>query len=100
MNAARTDEVFPEYLIEKETDIAAANQNITNSSLQGNSAPHKLPDGNSKEASKEALTLRGGEGLLCVRGGWLAFRQMDRLRRQLDESLFVEYPDCHLKGFF
>ena len=60
MNAARTDEVFPEYLIEKETDIAAANQNITNSSLQGNSAPHKLPDGNSKEASKEALTLRGG----------------------------------------
>lgn len=72
MNAARTDEVFPEYLIEKETDIAAANQNITNSSLQGNSAPHKLPDGNSKEASKEALTLRGEgatlypKGLVCL----------------------------------
>ena len=73
MNAARTDEVFPEYLIEKETDIAAANQNITNSSLQGNSAPHKLPDGNSKEASKEALTLRGGRGYSVSEGGGLPF---------------------------
>lgn len=73
MNAARTDEVFPEYLIEKETDIAAANQNITNSSLQGNSAPHKLPDGNSKEASKEALTLRGGRGYSVSEGVGLPF---------------------------
>lgn len=66
MNAARTDEVFPEYLIEKETDIAAANQNITNSSLQGNSAPHKLPDGNSKEAS-------GGRGYSVSEGVGLPF---------------------------
>lgn len=50
-----TDEAFSEYLTEKEADIAAANQNITNSNLRGNSAPHKPTGGNSKEASKEEL---------------------------------------------
>lgn len=45
------------------------------------------PDEKRCRVSLSFDSFRGGERLLCVRGGWLAFRQMDRLRRQLEVVL-------------
>lgn len=50
-----SDDAFTEYLTEKETDIATANQNVANSNLRGNGKPLAPSGGGNKEASKEEL---------------------------------------------